>query len=239
LPLRTSLDKSAAHAVNSRARSEKWRDWIDGKIKNEVLAMHLRRVPWREINAAARDNDLPPSYWWEYFSDTYAVTQSIAIRRQIDDGENSISLGRLLHEIANHPEEITRQRWLDLWSGDGDPYWRNRAERQWQENFAGDDPDLLNPALPADAFDKLREGGAKMKRYVDRNIAHVDRRKLPPGQMPTYDDIDTAIDLIGSTFSSYFSLLTAASFLSLTPEIQTDWRAVFRVPWMPEDEDDD
>jgi hypothetical protein len=51
--------------------------------------------------------------------------------------------------------------------------------------------------------------------------------------MPSYDDIDAAIDLIGATFNRYFPLFTAAAMHRLTPVFQDDWLAVFRVPWMP------
>lgn len=57
---------------------------------------------------------------------------------------------------------------------------------------------------------------------------------LLPWQGPDpHDDIDATIDLIGETFSEFVPLLQAQSYLQLTPEIQEDWRAVFRVPWMP------
>jgi hypothetical protein len=219
--------------MTSRSRLAKWREWIDGRIANEIMAMHLRRVPWREVNEAAKAQDLPASYWWEYFSDTYAVTQSIAIRRQVDDDEHALSLGRLLTEIAAHPEECTRTHWLELWSEeDRDVY--ALGERQWADNYASDDDsELLKPQVPAEALVRLQEGSAKMKRYVDRHIAHHDRRGLPPDQMPTYNDIDAAIDLVGETFSEFVPLLQAQSYITLTPEFQDDWRAVFRVPWMP------
>jgi hypothetical protein len=39
------------------------------------------------------------------------------------------------------------------------------------------------------------------------------------------------LDLIGKLHRRYYSLFTAASLAQLTPEIQGDWKAVFRVPW--------
>jgi hypothetical protein len=60
-------------------RIEKWTRWIDGVIKNNVLAMHLHRHAWREVaEILERNPGLPESYWWEFMLDTYATTQGIA-----------------------------------------------------------------------------------------------------------------------------------------------------------------
>ena len=48
----------------------------------------------------------------------------------------------------------------------------------------------------------------------------------------TLEEIHAAIDMIGDLFKKYYNLLTAGSYVQLEPVMQTDWKAVFRVPWM-------
>jgi hypothetical protein len=222
-------------------RYDKWRRWLDGvadgetngKITNEIIAMHARRVPWREITRLANNRRLPSpeSYWWEYVLDTYVVTQSIAIRRQLDQGPNAVSLGRMLREMADHPGAVTRALWVELWDGE-DEHNLWLANKQWDENFAGpDDPDTLNPELPAADLRALTEGGKTMRDYVNRHIAHIDRRGSKT--LPLLSDIDDAIDLIASVFDRYFGLLTAGSHTQLEPVFQGDWAAPLRTAWLP------
>lgn len=52
--------------------------------------------------------------------------------------------------------------------------------------------------------------------------------------LPTFGDIDEAIDAIGGLFRKYALLLTARSFATLEPEAQEDWLAVFRQAWIRE-----
>jgi hypothetical protein len=44
--------------------------------------------------------------------------------------------------------------------------------------------------------------------------------------------VHDAIDVIGHLFKKYYNLFTATSYVFLEPVIQSDWKAVFRVPWM-------
>ena len=54
------------------------------------------------------------------------------------------------------------------------------------------------------------------------------------GDLPTLDEVHDAIDLIGELFKKYGHLLTGGGWASLTPVLQHDWEAVFRIPWITE-----
>lgn len=233
-----------AAAVAGRGKYDKWRRWFEkvegnrnsGKVRNEVIAMHTRRIPWREITRLAKIGDLPApgSYWWEWVVDCYVITQSVAIRRQLDQGPNAMSLGRMLRELVDHPGIVTRELWLSSWESD-DPDDMRLANRQWDEKFAGkDDPDVLDPELVARDLRALVDGGRQMREYVNRHVAHMDRRGSQT--LPTYDDIDDAIDLIGTLFSRYYGLIMAASHTQLEAVFQDDWAAPLREPWLPKRE---
>jgi hypothetical protein len=223
-----------------RSKYDKWRRWLDGadgeangKITNEVVAMHARRVPWRELTRLANRRDLPSpdSYWWEWVVDCYAVTQSIAIRRQLDQQTTAVSLGRILRELVDHPGAMTRELWLSSWEAKDDhDVWL--ANKQWDEKFASaDEPAILNPALPTADLKALEEGGHRMRGYVDRHVAHLDRRGSEV--VPTFNDIDDAVDLIGALFTRYHALLTASGYTQLEPAFQDDWAAPLRTAWLP------
>jgi hypothetical protein len=219
---------------------ERWRVWLEGaeneaqgRLTSEVIGLHARRVPWRELTRLANRRDLPApeAYWWEWVVDCYAVTQSIAIRRQLDQSANAVSIGRMLRELADHPETITREVWLATWGSDDDHgLWL--ANRQWDEKFADlAEPDALSQDLPANDLEALEDGGRQVRHYVNRHVAHMDHRGSET--VPTFNDIDDAIDLIGTLFSRYYALMTAASFTDLEPAFQDDWAAPLRTAWLP------
>jgi hypothetical protein len=50
-------------------RIDKWTGWIDGRIKTNVLTMHLHRDAWGKVtNILQKNGQLPDSYWWEFRS---------------------------------------------------------------------------------------------------------------------------------------------------------------------------
>jgi hypothetical protein len=233
-------------------RIEKWRRWFEQGITDDIYTMHLERFAWERMEEIVNSNPAlkgTESYLWEFLFNTYSKTQAIAVRRQADTDDQVASLGRLILETGETPELLTRDWWLGLWSKDSDdPYWRRVAEDAWAEQYAGDVGNHLDPAIAAADLRELREGSRKVKEYVDRNVAHLDARMMSSGNGPptatppgapsrrgsnlTLNEVHDAIDLIGRLFRKYGNLLTAASWVDLTPTLQHDWEAVFRTPWI-------
>jgi hypothetical protein len=213
-------------------RIEKWRGWIDGPIKDEVLTMHLHRDTWSQTRELVRKNtDLPDSYWWEFLGDTYAVTQAVAVRRQIDVHKDVASLGKLISEVAQEPHIITRAFWISLWDT-SDPVDVSFAERAWRKQFGGSTVEYLDPAIPRADLVKAEDLSSGVKQYVDKHLAHSDRKPVPANSLPTLADVHAVIDLLGHLFKKYSNLLTAVSWGTLVPVLQHDWKAPFREPWI-------
>jgi AbiU2 len=213
-------------------RIEKWRGWIDDRIKHEVVTMHLHWDTWSHVQKMlAANSALPNSYWWEFMADTYGITQAVAVRRQLDTHRDVASLGKLVAEIAEEPQIITKAFWLDLWDTTDriDP---SLADRSWHQQFGGEVGDHLDPAIPMADLDAARQASEGVRRYVDKHLAHSDRNAVPASSLPTVPELHYAIDMIGHVYKKYANLLTASSWITLVPIAQNDWMAVFREPWM-------
>lgn len=213
-------------------RIEKWQRWIDGQMKTEIVSMHLHRDTWQQVQQIIRDNGaLPDSYWWEFMGDTYAIAQAVAVRRQVDVHKDVASLGKLISEVSEEPQLITRDFWIDLWDT-SDRIDLAFAQRAWAKQFGGESGNHLDPAIPLADLDALRTSSASVTRYVDRHLAHSDRNPIPASDLPTLSEVHDAIDQIGYLYKKYYNMLTAASWAFLVPVMQHDWKAVFRQPWI-------
>lgn len=51
-------------------------------------------------------------------------------------------------------------------------------------------------------------------------------------QVPTYEQLNAAIELLGEMLHKYMVLLKATSVPDAEPIHQQDWRDAFRVPWL-------
>ena len=215
-------------------RIEKWTGWIDGQIKNEIMSMHLHLDTWEQVQELIKNNgQLPDSYWWEFMRDTYGATQAVAVRRQADTHRDVASLGKLIAEISDDVTGLTREFWFELWSWPpDDPNKVFHVEQGWRDQFDPNDLGHLDPSIPASDLGELRAASEKVTDYVDRHLAHSDRRPLPAASLPTLDDVHDAVEKIGGLYKRYYNLLTASSWAFLVPVIQHDWKAVFREPWI-------
>jgi hypothetical protein len=156
----------------------------------------------------------------------------MAVRRQMDVHRDVASLLKLVQEIAGEPEGLTRDRWLGLWE-DPSGIERQVAVSQWDETY-GHGGDSLDPALPRDDLARLLAAYEEAEAFVDRHVAHSEHRAeaVDPSEMLPMKAIHEPIDVIGEVFARYSSLLTGSGWASLTPAIQHDWKAAFKVPWI-------
>jgi hypothetical protein len=199
------------------------------RIRPDIITMHWNRAVYREVGEIVSANtSLPPSGFFTFLADTYATTQSVAVRRQSEVDSRVVSVGTLLAEIADDPSRLTRERYLALHDAD-DAQFANQGFDHW----AGPGGAHVRPDIVLDDLDRLKGEVEAVTRYVDRHLAHADQRPLP--DLPTFEVLNAAIDFLGGLFNKYNRLIRASSWATLEPVAQYDWLGVFRVPWIPSD----
>jgi AbiU2 len=188
--------------------------------------MQLHRHVFREVAAITQARDLPVSYFFDYLGETYATSQLIAVRRQADTSSRVCTLGRLLTEIADDPERISREFYVGLWDADGPG-----GGSAFDSTFAGEVGSHIDPALVRRDLGALSETAERVTGYVDEYVAHKDARAK--AGVPAFEDLNAAIDSIGKLYDKYNNALTGgSSHGSLIPILDPGWKAVFRQPWI-------
>lgn len=217
-----------AKPMKPDSRVEKWKRWIENPIRAEVLGMNNHRAMYQEVGRIVTEHGaLPPSHFFDFLADTYAATQAIAVRRQAEVDPRVISLGVLLHEIADNPERLSRERFLSHYDSIARRKW---GEPVWTEKFGGEVGHHVDPDVVKADLGELGRGTARTKDLVDKHLAHADRKPL--ANPPTFADLHGAIDSINAQFEKYVLLLTVSTYETLVPVPQYDWLAVFRQPWI-------
>lgn len=213
------------------SRIAKWQRWLDDRIRPDLVTVHAYRDTFTElVRIAAENEQLPDSYFWDFLRGTYAASQAVAVRRQADVDPRTITLGRLLAEIASDAARLTRKFWVGMWEPGPPPIGLTVAEKAFTEQWAGNVGAHLDPAIPKADLADLRSKTDAVTRYVDQHVAHSDAKPRSP--IPTFADLDAAVDLLGHLFQKYGNLLTASIYPTLVPVHQDDWLAVFRQPWV-------
>jgi hypothetical protein len=125
---------------------DKWWFWVTSVISVQMHWMHLHRRVWLDLQEIlARNESLPPSYWWVFMSDSYGVTQAVAVRRQVDRRRDVVSLARLLIDVKAHSDLLTEQYFSSRFD-QSDAAKMAWAANHWRSSFAGNSGNHLDPA---------------------------------------------------------------------------------------------
>jgi hypothetical protein len=207
----------------------RWKDQLD-KILQEIYTANLYRVFWRGLAEMTQAVELPASGIFDAFGVWYATTQATAVRRQLDHDPRSVSLWGLLDDIARNPQVASRQRHVARWLEGGPD---GQLEAEGHDSFdlfaGGRDQDQIDPDLVRVDIAELEAAASAVREYTNKAIAHTD---VGAHQVPTFVELNAAIDQIGVLAQKYASLLKAEMIWQVEPVIQYDWKAPFRKAWL-------
>lgn len=208
---------------------EKWNQWLE-IIRNDVTSLSVSRHIFWEVQNIIKANpkiQLASSFY-EWMGPTYAVFQSIGLRRLVDPRKGTVSFRRLLEEIARQPGVISRERYVTLYE---DPVIRKRIANKGFDKFAGVGQPHINPGMVREDRDQIVKKIEGMKDYVDKRVAHFAERGLT--RPPTYGDIDDCLDFVEVLLIKYLAVLRAEMHPHILPVWQYDWKQIFRYAWIP------
>ena len=85
---------------------------------------------------------------------------------------------------------------------------------------------------PDDDMKRMKEMSLTIEDYVDKRIAHTDKRALK--QLPNPNEIEECIKLMKEIHKKYNSVINNID-VELMPSLY-DWTEIFRIPWIQKNE---
>jgi hypothetical protein len=207
---------------------KKWISWADD-IKKDIQKMvdnqqiflgfsEVVQANWEHIK---RHNGVRFCY---FIRTCYGAQAAMGIRRHLKTNPDSISLLRLVEEIAKCANQFTYDFYISQYPID-------KSYVNWQKGtfsqFSHDGKVISEDIIEAD-LKKASDLGEQIETFVDRVLAHLDRRGWD-GQV-TYEDLEIMIKQFDELVCKYLTLITAEGYHTLEAAIAYDWKAIFRVP---------
>ena len=206
---------------------EEWASGIEA-LREPVTDLVQKRAVWWTLQQVFLNNPtLPPSGLFDFLVINYVESASVGVRRLVDRDARTTSLMRLLQRMLDHPDLLTRERFIETREGNTpiDDFVSQRFDE-----FAGEPG---HDHVPCDAIqrdiDRLIDASALVKQYVDKGIAHMD--KTPPTQLPSFGSLHNAISEIEAVFRRWYGFLLARD-ISILPTTVQNWFAPLLVPWI-------
>ena len=204
----------------------KWDRWLEVIYKDIQGVLINRHIFWE----VQRIIDLNPkiqinSAFYSWMANVYAIAAVMGVRRQTDKSEDSVSLVNLINEIMDHPEIISRERYVSSYKSIS----HQTAHRHF-DNIVGPGRQYINPQTIKDEIETLGEKADKIRKLANRRIAH--RNKSDIKHLPTYAEIDDALDYIETLIRRYLLIFRSVTPLRILPVFTYDWMRIFRYPWI-------
>jgi hypothetical protein len=212
----------------------KWRDW-DERIWTDIKALLWRREIWTGLVEQLDRRGMPDSgYFKVAWVRMYVESLSAAIRRHAVVDPDSVSLARLIADLERQSAVFTRDLYMtevwDMSRVEDDEQWVRDA---WRTNgtegfdlWAGPGGVHVDPERMSTDLAALHDTTDKVVHFVNRTIAHLDRRGFDTGL--TFGELHAGLDAVKELHGKYHTLLTGR-LIAVDPVIQGDWKAPFRV----------
>ena len=204
----------------------KWDGWLDD-ILADVRGLLVSQDIFWEVQKIIEANPCihTPSLFYKWMAGIYGSSVTVGIRRQQDGDRDSVTLRRLLEEIQDNPQVLSRDRYVALYGEDA----RDFGHRDF-DRIAGQGRSHIDPEMVINDLVQLERETQKVKGYVDRRIAHMDRRA--PKGLPTLGEVDECLSLFKELLQKYLLIFRATTY-EILPVRDYDWKQIFREPWIP------
>jgi hypothetical protein len=156
----------------------------------------------------------------------------MSLRRELDVQSGTENLRNLLLDIIQHPEVLTRARYVGQWTADE----QGRANASFDSfnpaRVAGNpNGDHIHPAQVRADLNQLVDDADSLRQYAERTRAH---RTPDPGidQYIAFRELHTAIADVRQVVGKYYALLTLKSVADWESTPLFDTIAPFTRAWV-------
>jgi hypothetical protein len=162
----------------------------------------------------------------------------MSVRRQIKNKDDSISFARLLSEMQEYPNIISRDRFSALYKA---PFVEGRRAKVLQKHsdnrvakayqkYSDESGKYFNPKIAERDLQDLQATAKKIEDFADRRIAHYDKRSKKA--LASFKNLDDSVDFLEKLLKKYCLLFHAETLLNYPGTYQYDWKQIFRYPWI-------
>ncbi|HXH12608.1 MAG TPA: hypothetical protein VNP04_22925 [Alphaproteobacteria bacterium] len=210
-----------------KEKLDKWNHWLD-EVYADMRHQAGSRTVFKETEEIIKANPNFPkdNDFLDYLRQWYVDSTVMGLRRQLKVDSHSVSLVRLLDEIATNAELLSRQRFVDLYPQN----MKNRANKEFDKYAGASAAYVPAEGVRAD-IDQLKSLAKRCEEYADRLVAHRDKRGVP--DPPSYKELDEAIDFMETLLKKYYLLLRGEYLASVRPKFINPWQRIFEIPWLP------
>ncbi len=200
-------------------RLSKWERWLDD-VAADLFELWYDETRWRQLHELAQDNPaIPNAYDFLGWVDVlYLQAAALGVRRQAEIRDDSISLARLLNEVAHDPAVLLNA-----------PFHFSVCHGHESIAFTIT-PSVEDVARAAEEdLRQLRTAATSVVETVNKAVAHRESVQARRGSLDA-SAVERATRLLRTVLVRYTFAIKGSIFLS-GPLPSYEWMQAFTVPW--------
>jgi len=166
----------------------------------------------------------------QFIAQAHAQSAAVGIRRHAKADKDSISIMSFLCEVRDHPQTVSREHYMSLY--EGKEGWHIQLGQRDFDRVAGEGSRHIPSRIAEEQIQAIRGAVDSVEHYVDRRIAHYDKRDLAR-PLPKFSELTDALKVLEEIVILYWRLLKGLSLTTMDPIIMDDWKDIFRFVWEP------
>lgn len=202
------------------------------RIYREIQSLRINQHIFWEVQTIIRRNpDLhKPSSFYSWMGNMYAAAMSASVRRLVDRRKDTVSFVRLLEQVKRYPDLLSRVEYRSRCANPNLP--QGYMDKDY-DRLVGEGRKQPEPHTIDDEIRKLVDRTTRLKEFVDTHVAHL--AADPAKELPTFQELDDAIDCLEELLKRYLRLFRGVSLTSALPTWQYDWQEIFHYRWITDD----
>ncbi len=208
----------------------KWRRWLE-QIGNDLGGLLTGHDILESVLEIANNNVnvRSPNLFLSWIVSNYSVRVAVGIRRLTDHDKRTISLYRLIEDILDHPQAITREYYVSSYR-DRRLVKDGLADHDF-DNFANRGSNSVSIYKLTRDMKRLKSATDRIRKFTNKWFAHWDpSRRIR--RLPTFEDAKESLETIDNIFCKYFLLLKRGGMTTRKPVLQYDWKKPLRHAWI-------
>jgi len=207
------------------------RPWIKllDRIDDEATTLLRHRQTWQTFRDIFTRSSVAQGqpYFPLWVGELYGPTQALGIRKMADDDNRTGSFVRLLTKLAAEPGRLTREWFI----GGTEAMMAVRLDQTFTRLADPQYTGAMDPSVPQHDLELLLSLSHKVRTYVNQHVAHAQLNLSAP--IPTYGEIDDALDFLYKLLHKYTLLLKQSDRIEGPPIVQAPWDRIFYEAWLP------
>lgn len=210
------------------SEKRKWRRWIS-LIESEVFdSIREDKLIFESYYQLVKSNEGITSPWnfhqWVFRNHGHSLM--LHVRKLSDDVTRTYSLRKLIGEISQKPQLITKRSFLSAYPA----HHQDIAVKTWEKHTGSVKAVSLPKAVPLKDIELLKGLTKRICNLVNKDLAHLDRRRRR--RVVSFDELYKLLRKLVTLAAKYGDLLGRPVADDLDNfAITYDWMSIFDSPW--------